>query len=68
MKDDGTRTLMYESTCVVGFKEDGEGMEARFREFSVAELVGDDGEWKARELRSFMDPSPMVHERRGKKE
>jgi hypothetical protein len=59
VKEDGTRTVMYESTCIVAFKEDPEGVEARVREFSVNELVlGDDGSWRAVELRVFMDPSP----------
>ena len=64
----GTRTLMYESTCVVGFKGNEEGVECKVREFGVVELVCEDGKWKAKDLRSFMDPSPTAPERRGKKE
>jgi hypothetical protein len=68
LKEDGTRTLMYESTCVVGFKGDEEGVECKVREFSIVELVCEEGKWKAKELRSFMDPSPTAPERRGKRE
>jgi hypothetical protein len=50
------------------FKEDEGGIECRVREFSVVELVCEDGKWKAEELRSFMDPSPTAPERRGKRE
>lgn len=68
VKEDGTRTLMYESTLVVGFKGDEEGVECKIREISVVELVCEDGKWKAEEFRSVMDPSPTLPERRGKKE
>lgn len=47
VKEDGTRTVMYESTCVVAFKEDPEGVEAKVKEFSVNGLVfGGDGNWR----------------------
>jgi hypothetical protein len=53
VKEDGKRILMYELTCVVGFKGDGEGCECKVREFSVVEVVCENGKWKAEELRSL---------------
>jgi hypothetical protein len=47
VNEDGTRTVMYEATCIVAFKEDPAGVEARVRNFSVNELVfGGDGTWR----------------------
>ncbi|KAF7544918.1 hypothetical protein G7Z17_g9582 [Cylindrodendrum hubeiense] len=66
-KEDGTRSLLFESTSVTAFKDDDDGVEARVAEFSVVELVRDgDGSWKATELRTFMDPSPASPENRQK--
>jgi hypothetical protein len=67
-KDDGTRTLMYESTNVVAFKEDAAGVEASVREFSIVELVRGPNGLVAKEQRSFMDPSPTALDSRGKTE
>jgi hypothetical protein len=69
-KEDGTRTVLFESTSVTEFKEDNEGTGARVAEFGVVELVkeasGGDapGCWKASELKMFMDPSPIVNRRK----
>lgn len=66
-KEDGTHTVMYESTSIIAFKEDPEGVEARVREFSVLELAkaDDDREtWKLVEMRTFMDPSPTEKSKR----
>lgn len=62
---DGRWTVMYEATNVLEFKEDPEGVEVKVRDFGIAELVhGDDGVWKAIEMRSFSDPSPTLPDRR----
>lgn len=55
----GSRTVMYESTSVTVFKDDPEATEIKVREFNVVELVGGEGDWKARELRTFMDASAV---------
>jgi hypothetical protein len=66
----GRRTVMYESSSVTVFKDDGTGDEIRVREFNIIELemVEGDGQgstWKAVELRTFMDAG-AVRERAGR--
>jgi len=58
-KEDGSRTLMYESTSSTVFKEDAEGAVAEVKEFNIIELVPAGGGLKADELRTFMDASPV---------
>jgi hypothetical protein len=56
--DQKKRTVMYESTSVTVFKEDKE--EVKVREFNIIELEDQgEGSWKAMELRTFMDTSPV---------
>jgi len=63
-KADGTRTVMYEATTIVEFKEDPEGVEAKVRDFGVMEIVLQEGSWRAKESRTFADYSPTTPEKR----
>lgn len=58
-KADGNRTLLYESTSSTVFKEDAESVEAKVKEFNIVELVSVDAGFRARDLRTYMDASPV---------
>ncbi|KAK3385952.1 hypothetical protein B0H63DRAFT_473895 [Podospora didyma] len=59
-KDDGGRTVMYESTSFTVLKDDPEGVEVRVNEFSVIEISrSEGGQFQAVELRTYMDPAPV---------
>ncbi|KAH8885555.1 hypothetical protein GQ53DRAFT_751245 [Thozetella sp. PMI_491] len=59
-KEDGKRTILYESTSTTVFKDDEEGQEIKVKEFNIIELAtGDKGTLTAVELRTYMDPSPV---------
>lgn len=59
-KEDGKRTVLYESTSTTVFKDDEEGQEILVREFNIIELAtNDQGVLTAVELRTYMDPSPV---------
>jgi hypothetical protein len=64
LNDDGSRTVLFESTSVSVFNGDPEKVEAKVKEFSILELVSTEGKesgapWKARELRTYMDQTPV---------
>jgi hypothetical protein len=62
-KDDGKRTVMYESVSITVFKSDPENQEVKVPEFNVIELDpnqnGREG-FVATELRSYMDTTPIT--------
>jgi hypothetical protein len=59
-KEDGRRTVLYESTSTTVFKNDEEGQEIKVKEFNIIELEkGDNDALAAVELRTYMDPSPV---------
>lgn len=56
-KEDGTRTVLYQSTSTTVFKDDSE--ELKVKEFNVIELVSTEDGLKAWQLRTYMDASPI---------
>ncbi|KAK9322168.1 hypothetical protein V1517DRAFT_374084 [Lipomyces orientalis] len=61
------RTVLYESVSVTIFKDDPQQLPVEVPEFNIIELepnASDHGKFVALELRSYLDPKPIVERRR----
>ncbi|KAK9384204.1 hypothetical protein V1515DRAFT_422445 [Lipomyces mesembrius] len=62
----GRRTVLYESVSVTKFKDDPQQLPVQVPEFNVIELepsASESGKFVAVELRSYLDPKPVMHRR-----
>ncbi|KAK9482761.1 hypothetical protein V1527DRAFT_316580 [Lipomyces starkeyi] len=65
-RSSGRRTVLYESVSITKFKDDPQQLPVQVPEFNVIELepsASDRGKFVAVELRSYLDPKPVIQRR-----